>query len=179
MVASVFTSCKHVLVCSTMKCFKIRTADGCTVGHHFHCLMNRRSKQVKEDQLVVEGPLRQSVTMHSPGYNKPKPFYLNRNFCIYNISLDCHGQMVSLNSKPGTQVLSDADTCQDYLWFDTSSSGLPRKVCGNEIVNLNDTLSVNAFLIVLWTNAHHSAGKFEIEARCNKPIYHGSGDPIM
>ena len=166
-------------LCSTMKCFKIRTADGCTEAHHFRCLMNRRSKQVREDQLLVEGPLRQSATLFSPGYNKAKPFYLNRNFCIYNVSLDCsEGQTVSLNSKPSTQPLSDADTCQDYLWFDTSSSGLPRRVCGNDIVNFNDTTSETTFLVLLWTNANQSAGKFEVEARCNIPTY-GSGDSIM
>ena len=164
-----------------MKCFKTRTADGCSGGaHHLQCLMKRRSKQVNESQLVIEGPLQQSVTMYSPGHHKTNPFYLNRNFCIYNISLDCPGQRVSLNSKPNTLQLSDGDTCQDYLWFDTSSSGQPRRVCGNEIINFNDTTDATSFLAVLWTNGNRSAGKFEIEARCNKVHADGSGDsPIL
>lgn len=158
-----------------MKCFKIRTADGCTEGYHFRCSMKRRSKQVKEDNLLIEGPLAQSATIYSPGYNKSSPFYLNRNFCIYNVSLDCPGHLVNLNSKPNTQPLSDASTCEDYLWFDTSSSGLPRKVCGNEIINFNDTTKATSFLAVLWTNGDKSAGRFEIEARCSI-FADGSGD---
>ena len=157
--------------CSTMKCFKIRTAEGCIGGtNHVHCQMKGRSKQVKEDQLLIEEAFHQSVTIYSPGHNNTNPFYLNRNFCIYNISLDCHGQRVSLNSKPNTLPLSNADTCQDYLWFDTSSNGQPRRVCGNEIVNFNDTTDATSFLAVLWTNGEQSAGRFEIEARCNDII---------
>ena len=165
-------------VCSTMKCFKMRTADGCTEDHNVHCLMRRRSKQVKEDNLLIEGPLRQSATLYSPGYNKTSPFYLNRNFCIYNVSLDCPGQMVSINAKPNTLPLSDTDTCQDYLWFDTSSTGLPRRICGNEIINFNDTTASSTFLAILWTNGNKSAGRFEIEARCNHIALPtgGSGD---
>ena len=164
-----------------MKCFKVRTADRCWGGaHHLRCLTKRRSKQVNESQLVIEGPLRQSVIMYSPGYHKTYPFYMNRNFCVYNISLDCPGQRVTLNSKPNTLQLSDGDTCQDYLWFDTSSSGQPRRVCGNEIVNFNDTTHATSFLAVLWTNEKISTGRFEIEARCNQVQADGSGDlPII
>ena len=164
-----------------MKCFKMRTADGCTGGaSHLRCLMKGRSKQVKESQLLIEGPLRQSVTIYSPGHNKTNPFYLNRNFCIYNISLDCPGQRVSLNSKPNTLPLSDADSCQDYLWFDTSSNGQPRRICGNDIVNFNDTTDATSFLAVLWTNGDESAGRFEIEARCNIMVpAGGSGDSLI
>lgn len=156
----------------------MRIADGCTQGNHIHCLMKRRSKQVKEDQLVVDGPLCQSVTLYSPGYNKTSPFYLNRNFCIYNVSLDCPGQTVSINAKPSTRPLSDADTCQDYLWFDTSSSGLPHRICGSDIVTYNDTTVATSFLAVLWTNGDKSAGKFEIEAKCNTHV-EGSGTQPM
>ena len=159
----------------------MRIADGCA-ENHIRCLTKRRSKQVKEDQLVIKGALGRSVTIYSPGHNKTKPHYLNRNFCVYNVSLDCpQGQMLSLNSKPNTQPLSDADTCQDYLWFDTSSNGQSRKVCGNEIVNFNDTIDATSFLAILWTNRDKSAGRFEIEARCNAmplppPLSTGSGD---
>ena len=159
----------------------MRTADGCRGGaHHLQCLMKPRSKQVKESELIVEGPLHQSVTMYSPGHNKTSPFYLNRNFCIYNISLDCPGQRVSLTSKPNTLPLSDADSRQDYLWFDTSSTGQPQKICGNETVNFYETTDATSFLAVLWTNGHKSAGRFEIEARCNTVTADGSGDsPIL
>ena len=164
-----------------MKCFKRRTADGCTGGtNHFRCLMKGRSKQVKEDQLLIKGALHQSVIIYSPGYNKTNPFYLNRNFCLYNVSLDCPGQTVSLYSKPNTLPLSDADSCKDYLWFDTSSNGQSQRVCGNEIIHFNDIIDASSFLAVLWTSGDKSAGRFEIEARCNQASVVGSGDsPIL
>jgi hypothetical protein len=37
--------------------------------------MKGRSKQVKEDQLVIEGALHQSAIIYSPGHNKTNPFY--------------------------------------------------------------------------------------------------------
>ena len=153
-----------------MKCFKIRTAEGCTQGNDLHCSMRSRSRQVNEDKLVVVGALHQSVTMYSPGHNQSRPHYFNRNFCIYNISLNCPGEVVTLNSKPNTLPLSDNDTCEDYLWFEaTSSNGISyeREVCGHQMVNFNATMTINSFLAVLWTNGDKSAGKFEIEARCN------------
>ena len=165
------TLCFDLLCYSTMKCFKIRTGDGCTQGNYLHCSMRSRSKQINEDSLLVVGALQRSVTMYSPGHNQSRPHYFNRNFCIYNISLNCPSEVITLNSKPNTLPLSDNlnNTCDDYLLFEaTSSNGISydRKVCGNQIVNFNATMTANSLLAVLWTNGDNSAGKFEIEAMC-------------
>ena len=159
-----------------MKCFKIRTAEGCTQGNVLHCSMRSRSRQINEDRLLVVGALQQSVTMYSPGHDQSRPYYFNRNFCIYNISLTCPGEVVTLDSNPNTLPLSDNDTCEDYLWFKASSSrgiSYDRKVCGNQIVNFNATMTANSFLAILWTNGDNSAGRFKIEAMCN----HGMAVP--
>ena len=108
-----------------MKCFKWRTAESCMTGHHLHCSLRHRSSAEEE---VTVGPHGHSATLFSPSYDRTKsPFYLNNNFCIYNISLNCPGEIVSLTSKLTDYGLSDADTCQDYLWFSTSSNGQHRR----------------------------------------------------
>ena len=164
-----------------MKCYKIRTAEGCTDGNDLHCSMRSRRRHINEEKLVIAAPSNRSVTFYSPGHNQTRPHYFNRNFCIYNISLNCPGQIVALNSKPNTLPLSDNDTCEDYLWFDVSSSvdiNRDQKVCGNEILYFNATLKGDSFLAVLWTNGRNSAGRFEIEARCTSTFVptEGSGD---
>lgn len=147
-----------------MKCFKWRTAEQCSTGHHLRCSLRSRSS-AEED--VIVGPHTNSVTFFSPSYSRTRnPFYLNNNFCIYNISLDCPGEVVSLTSKLSEFGLSDADTCEDYLWFDTSFHGHPQKICGDNIIDFRDYLNTQSFLGILWSNGQNSEGKFEIEARC-------------
>ena len=147
-----------------MRCFKWRTAEDCSVDHHLRCsLRNRFSAEVD----VTVGPHDHSATLFSPSYNRTSnPFYLNYNFCIYNISLKCPGEIVSLTSKLTDYGLSDGDTCQDYLWLDTSSSGQPLKICGDDIIDFRDSLNTQSFIGILWSNKDNSEGKFEIEARC-------------
>ena len=174
---------ESILNCSTMKCYSIRTAEGCTDGNDLHCSMRSRRRHINEEKLVIAAPYNRSVTFYSPGHNQTRPHYFNRNFCIYNISLNCPGQTVTLNSKPNSTVpLSDGDTCEDYLWFDMNLNVdmyRGQKVCGNQTVNLNTTMKVNSFLAVLWTNGRNSAGSFGIEARCKNSTFvptEGSGD---
>ena len=147
-----------------MKCFKWRTAEQCGTGHHLRCSLRNRSSA--EENIIV-GPNSHSATMFSPSYSRQRnPFYLNNNLCIYNISLNCPGQIVSLTSKLTDYGLSDADTCQDYLWFDTSYNGQPQKICGDDIIDFRDNLNIQSFVGILWSNGANSEGKFEIEARC-------------
>ena len=73
---------------------------------------------------------------------------------------------MSLTSKLTDYGLSDADTCQDYLWFSTSSNSHPQKICGDDIIDFRDNLLTQSFIGVLWSNKDNSEGKFEIEARC-------------
>ena len=147
-----------------MKCFKWRTAENCLPDHHLRCSL--RNRLSAEEEITV-GPHDHSATLFSPSYNRTKsPFYLNNNFCIYNISLNCPGEIVSLTSKLTDYGLSDADTCQDYLWFSTSSNSQPQKICGDDIIDFRDSLLTQSFIGVLWSNKDNSEGKFEIEARC-------------
>ena len=148
-----------------MKCYKWRTAEDCFSGFHLRCSMRNRS-QVEED--ITVGPCNRSATMVSPGYcyTNSEPYYSNNNFCIYNISLNCPGEMVSLTSKLTDYGLADGETCEDYLWFDTSSTGHPRRLCGDEIIGFKDSLHTQSFIGILWSNRVKSEGKFEIEARC-------------
>ena len=121
-----------------MKCFKWRTAESCSTGHH-HLRCSLRNRSSAEEEVTV-GPHGHSATLFSPSYDRTKsPFYLNNNFCIYNISLNCPGEIVSLTSKLTDYGLSDADTCQDYLWFSTSSNSHPQKICGDDIIDFRDS----------------------------------------
>ena len=64
--------------------------------------------------------------------------------------------------------LSDVDTCQDYLWFDTSANGCPQRICGDEIIQFHDELHTHSFIGILWTNGDNSQGRYEIWARCSR-----------
>ena len=149
---------------STMKCYKWRTAEQCTSGHHLHCALKHRLDEEKASEYlqVVSDSL---ITLHSPNSERERPYYLNNNFCVYNVSLSCPGKIVRLTSKLD-YTLSDRETCQDYLWFSTSSNGHPQRICGNEIIDFSDSLHTQSFTAILWSNSDQSEGKFEIEARC-------------
>lgn len=148
-----------------MKCYKRRTAENCISGFHLRCSMRNRS-QVEQD--ITVGPCNRSATMISPGYcyTRSEPYYYNNNFCIYNISLNCPGETVNLISKLKDYGLADGETCEDYLWFDTSSNGQPQKICGDKIIGFKDIIYNQTFIGILWSNSLNSEGKFEIEARC-------------
>ena len=147
-----------------MKCYKWRTAEQCISGHHLHCSLKDRLDEEKASEYLktISDSL---ITLHSPNSERERPYYLNNNFCIYNVSLDCPGKIVCLTSKLN-YALADSNTCQDYLWFSTSSNGHPRKICGNDIIDFSDSLHTQSFIVVLWSNNKQSEGKFEIEARC-------------
>ena len=118
---------------------------------------------------MVVAPLGRSVILYSPGHTRTEnSFYLNNNFCIYNyISLNCsEEEIVNMTSQSTDYGLSDGDTCQDYLWFDSSASGYPRRICGDEIKEFSDELHTHSFIGILWTNHDNSHGKYEILAQC-------------
>ena len=151
---------------STMNCYKWRTAEQCTSGHHLHCALKNRLNKMKASEYlqVISDSL---ITLHSPNSERDRPYYLNNNFCVYNVSLNCPGKIVRLTSKL-EYALSDGETCQDYLWFSTSSSGHSQRIYGNETINFSDSLHTQSFTVILWSNSDQSAGKFEIEARCTE-----------
>ena len=121
---------------STVKCFKWRTAERCMDGADLRCSLKER---YSFELSVIQG---RSVPLRSPGYDHPIPFYHNNNFCIYNVSLDCPGEVVHLQSKSANFSLEDEGTCQDYLWFNTSTSThqtVDNKICGKSIGYFNAT----------------------------------------
>ena len=154
-----------------MRCFKWRTAEDCDsdTGYDLRCSLRERSLALDENKVQV-GPDDRFVGLHSPRSpgQKNQATYRNNNFCIYNISLDCPGEIVTLTSKSSEHSLSDNHTCQDYLWFDTSSNGQPQKICGDEIGSFSDHINTQSFIAVFWSNANTNKGSFEIEAHCSE-----------
>ena len=148
-----------------MKCYKWRIAENCLSGFHLRCSLRSRGN-LEEDVMV--GLCNRSATMFSPGfcYTETVSYYSNYNFCIYNISLNCPGEIVNLTSRLTDYGLADGDTQEDYLWFDTSSTGHPQKICGDDIIDFSDSLHTQSFIGILWSNSINSEGKFEVEARC-------------
>lgn len=145
-----------------MKCFKWRTAEKCKTGQDLHCALKER---YNAELYVVLG---RSVTLYSPGHNNTSvPFYHNNNFCIYNVSLDCPGEVVTLTSKPSTSGLADGESCQDYFCIDTENQPCAHKICGSDIRRFNVSMDTQSFTGVLWSNENNSEGSFEIEARCS------------
>lgn len=144
-----------------MKCYKWRTAEQCTSGHHLHCALKDRLNEEKASNYlqVISDSL---INLHSPNSERERPYYLNNNFCVYNVSLNCSGKIIHLTSKLD-YALADG---QDYLWFSTSSNGHTQKIYGNEIIDFSDSIHAQSFTAILWSNNDQSESKFEIEARC-------------
>ena len=81
-----------------------------------------------------------------------------------------------MTSQSTDYGLSD-DTCQDYLWFDTSASGYPQRICGDEFKEFNDELHTQSLIGILWTNCDNGHDKYEILVQCSgKAILESSGD---
>ena len=171
-------------ICSSVKCFQWRVARECgrdRVG--VKCSLKHRAAL---DNTLESTQNRKSVTFLSPGFyrqntSNPKGAYFNRNFCIFNISLNCDEVMVEMTPLERTNSLSDPDTCQDYLSFHTHSSTRPDfKLCGRQIMDATQyrLLPSSSFYGVLWTNDNkNERGRFEVEARCktNSETDYGSG----
>ena len=119
----------------------------------------------------------QSVSFLSPGFyrqstSQPKGAYFNRNFCIFNISLDCPDKMAELVPSEVTNSLSDSETRRVYLSFHTQSFSRPNfKLYGGQIRDASQyQLLPPSFYGVLWTNDNQNeSGRFEIEARYKAP----------
>ena len=164
---NVLSSCiiKCTFLCSEMRCYKWRTAEVCPgpLGH-LRCKLTRR---VEAETDIIPDNVQDFAVMRSPGYDRRRPKYFNRSFCVYNISLSClYGQTVELTSKGSVQ--SPLEDGVDYLWF---SEPLTRSrleyITGNRIDNFRDEINAHSFLAVLWSNKNECHGRFQIEARCS------------
>ncbi len=169
-----------------MKCFKWRTADKCGPENSLKCALRQRTNL---DAPLTTYANSQSVVLLSPGFDRQEPHgaYYNRNFCIYNISLNCQHELVDLTPFHRTTNLSDADTCQDYLSFHVGSHrSREMTLCGSDVMNPTkyQTIPSSSFYGVLWSNHNmFERGKFEIQASCKTPASTpellGSGDKLL
>ncbi len=169
-----------------MKCFKWRTADKCGPENSLKCALRQRTNL---DAPLTTYANSQSVVLLSPGFERQEHHgaYYNRNFCIYNISLNCQHELVDLTPFHRTTNLSDADTCEDYLSFHVRShKSREMTLCGSDVMNPTkyQTIPSSSFYGVLWSNHNmFERGKFEIQASCKTPAsipeLLGSGDKLL
>ena len=161
-----------------MRCFRWRLADECGPDNKLKCSLRNRNNL---NQPLETDSYRTEVTLRSPGFERKNPGYYNKNFCIYNISLDCPEEMVELIPTKRTTQLSDpTDNCRDYLSFHTDSHRLPlTELCGEEVGDYlaYSTIPSSSFYGVLWSNDDdYERGQYEIVAKCKIPDIQGSGD---
>ena len=167
-----------------MKCFRWRAADQCGSDRRLKCALRDRGLG---GDIFTDATLT-SATIYSPGFNRGR--YFNRNFCIYNISLQCPDELVELEPTHTTTNLSDSHNCRDYLSFHVDSERQPlMRLCGGDVTDptkYNTDIPSSNFYGILWTNDNeHQTGRFEIKAKCKRstsqvPIFQqGSGDNIL
>ncbi len=165
-----------------MKCFKWRTAEKCGPENSLKCALRQRTDL---DATLTTYDNSQNVVILSPGFERQEPAYYNRNFCIYNISLNCQHELVDLTPFHRTTNLSDADTCEDYLSFHVGSRR-EMTLCGSDVKDPTKyhTIPSSSFYGVLWSNHNmFERGRFEIQASCKTPAptpeLLGSGDKVL
>ena len=162
---------------STVRCFNWKFADDCGADHD--TLRCRLRQRYDFNQSTLISAHSSSATLLSPGYDRTNPGYYNRNYCIYNISLDCPSNVVELEPTSRTTGLSDAQPCRDYLSFHVDSQRHPLiKLCGQDVADATkySDIQSNNFYGVLWSNHNKvQSGLFEIIARCKNIPAQGSG----
>jgi hypothetical protein len=154
----------HVNLYSTRRCFRWRIADSCGQDHTLKCSLRHRENL--HESITTNADLTRA-TIFSPGFEKQKPKYFNRNFCIYNISLNCPDEMVEL--VPSELTTEFADT-RDYLSFHVNSTRRPfLELNGADVARPSayTTIPSTSFSTVLWSDHNgKDKGRFEILARC-------------
>ena len=165
-----------VSFCSSRRCFRWRLADNCGLENAVKCSLRHRNDLYQSS--IASADLNEA-TLFSPGFEKPRPGYFNKNFCIYNISLDCPDEMVELTPTQTTTGLNDTQSCRDYLSFHVDSQRTPlMELCGSAVSNPSAyrTIQATSFYAVLWSdNDGYDKGKFEIKATC-KTAPQGQGE---
>ena len=109
------------------------------------------------------------VHFKSPGKFDEKK-YRNNDFCIYNISTNCSGKHIVVQTAAKTDLndtfvdSSGRRRCLDYLEFDFAPGHF---LCGDELNNYTSPpLPQSSFLAVFWTSNKGNKGRFEISAQC-------------
>ena len=177
-----------------MNCFRWRLADECGPNRTVKCALRHRYNL--DMTMIPHDVWTQSITITSPGFNRTRPYgaYYNKNFCIYNVSLNCPQELVELTPTLQTTSLSDAEDCSDYLSFHIPSRREPvmKQLCGAEIMDpmAYSTIPSSNFYAVLWSNDNlNDMGKYKIRASCKtteqeptpeQTLHQGSGDgPVL
>ena len=165
-----------------MRCFRWRTGDKCGEEQRLKCSLRPRNNLERKIQI---NSLSTEAQLLSPGYDRRNPGYYNKNFCLYNISLDCPDNQVKITRNLPTTSLSDGENCRDYLSFHVDSeefSIIPR-LCGAAIA---DTLSYqlpipsSSFYAVLFSDDNgEERGKFSLKAQCESKPQLGSGSGMQ
>ena len=108
------------------------------------------------------------VHFKSPGkFDKKK--YLNNDFCVYNISTNCNGKHIVVQSTAKTELTDTVvdngrRRCLDYVEFDYAPGHF---LCGDELNNYTSPpLPQSSFLAVFWTSSKGRKGRFEISVQC-------------
>ena len=109
------------------------------------------------------------VRFKSPGKFEDNK-YRNNDFCIYNVSTNCKGMDIVVQTAVETN-LNDTFVdrkgrrrCLDYLEFDFAPGHF---LCGDELNDyISPPLSHNSFLAVFWSSRKGNKGRFEISVEC-------------
>ena len=92
-------------------------------------------------------------------------------FCVYNVSMSCPSNAVTIATSNRTTWPAKSDTaaCENYVAFYSNSSRTyydqGNRYCGQP--GYNTTLYNDSFIAVMWTNHRNNFGVFEFTARCS------------
>ena len=165
-----------------MRCFRWRTEDKCGDEQKLKCSLRPRDNLERKIQI---NSLSTEAHLISPGFNRRNPGYWNRNFCLYNISLDCPANQVKITRNLATTSLSDGETCRDYLSFhiDSQEFAIIPRLCGAAIAdNLSYQLPIpsSSFYAVLFSDDNgQESGRFSLTAQCDSSPQLSSGSGMQ
>ncbi len=162
-----------IVFSSTMKCFNWRTRT-CRSSEEEYELCNRINEATEP---IVPLNDDNEVRLYSPRFeearNREELKWGKRYICIYNVSLSCPRNTVSIEKiNHLTNWPHDTEGCQNYVAFynDRNSNTFEHRYCGSEPSFKNRKLS-SSFLAIMW-NSHpqfNNIGTFEFQATCSQP----------
>ena len=159
-------------LCSTMKCFMIRTSITTFENNPICCSLRPRST----DSRMIDR-MEGVRYLDSPSLQTDRRFR-KRMFCIYNISMnhECDGKRVHVQSVDVSNSSGEGHTelatksngeCGDYFQFDFGYFQSD-KLCGAELNRYQmRNIDTSSFLAYFWSdNAHPKQGGFSVRVGC-------------
>ena len=116
-----------------------------------------------------------SVNPHGPAWylrsprfenlvNKSKQQFQRRYFCIYNVSMSCPSNKVTIQKTRATWPLSK-HAKQNYVAFYTDRNDKNRNISyNNSSAPFERTLDSDSFFAIMWS--YKNTGYFEFKASC-------------